>query len=48
MKEVTIKIEEDAYYYYFKAQAEVCNHTVEDIIALAAWSYFKMESECEI
>lgn len=47
MKEVTIRIEEDAY-YYFKAQAEVCNHTVEDIIALAAWIYFKMESECEI
>ena len=47
MKEVTIRIEEDAY-YYFKALAEVCNHTVEDIIALAAWSYFKMESEGEI
>ena len=47
MKEVTIKIEDEAY-EYFKAQAEVCNHTVEDIIALAAWSYFKMESESEI
>lgn len=44
MREVTINIEDDVY-EYFKAQAEVCNHTVEDIIALAAWSYFKMESE---
>ena len=47
MREVTIKIDDEAY-EYLKAQAEVCNHTVEDIIALAAWSYFKMESECEI
>ena len=47
MKEVTIKIEEDVY-EYFKAQAEDCNKTVEDFIALAAWHYFKMESEGEI
>ena len=47
MREVTIKIDEDAY-EYFKAQAEVCNRPVEDIIALAAWNYFKMECEGEI
>ena len=47
MKEVTIKIEEDVY-EYFKAQAEDCNRPVEDFIALAAWNYFKMESEGEI
>ena len=47
MKEVTIMIEEDAY-NYFKALAEVCNGPVEDFIALAAWNYFKMESEGEI
>ena len=47
MKEVTIKIEEDTY-NYFKAQAEDCNRPVEDFIALAAWNYFKMESEGEI
>ena len=43
-KEVTIKIEEDAY-EYFKAQADECNWPVEDFIALAAWSFFKMESK---
>lgn len=47
MREVTIKIEEDAY-DYFKAQAEGCNGSVEDFIALAAWNFFKMESEGEI
>lgn len=47
MKEVTIKIEEDAY-EYFKAQAEDCNKSVEEFIALAVWNYFKMESEGEI
>ena len=47
MKEVTIRIEEDAY-YYFKALAEDCNKTVEEFIALAAWNFFKMESEGEI
>ena len=47
MKEVTIKIEEDAY-NYFKALAEDCNRPVEDFNALAAWNYFKMESEGEI
>lgn len=47
MKEVTIEIEEDAY-EYFKAQAEDCNKSVEEFIALAAWNYFKMESEGEI
>jgi hypothetical protein len=47
MKEVTIKIEGEAY-EYFKAQAEDCNKTVEEFIALAAWNYFKMESEGEI
>lgn len=47
MKEVTIKIEENAY-NYFKALAEDCNRPVEDFIALAAWNYFKMESEGEI
>lgn len=47
MKEVTIKIEEDAY-NYFKALAGDCNRPVEDFIALAAWNYFKMESEGEI
>lgn len=47
MKEVTIKIEEEVY-EYFKAQAEDCNKTVEDFIALAAWNFYKMESEGEI
>ena len=47
MKEVTIKIEEEVY-EYFKALAEDCNRPVEDFIALATWSYFKMESEGEI
>ena len=47
MKEVTIKIDEDAY-EYFKAQEGLCDRPVEDIIALAAWNYFKMESEGEI
>ncbi len=47
MKEVTIGVEEDAY-NYFKAQAEDCNKSVEEFIALAAWNYFKMESEGEI
>ena len=47
MKEVTIEIEEGAY-EYFKAQAEDCNKSVEEFIALAAWNYFKMESEGEI
>lgn len=47
MKEITIEIEDDAY-NHFKAQAEVCNKTVEDFIALAAWNFFKMESEGEI
>ena len=42
MKEVTIKIEEDVY-EYFKAQSDDCNWPVEDFIALAAWSYYKME-----
>lgn len=46
MKEVTIKIEEDAY-NYFKALAEVCDRPVEDIIALAAGAYYKMEIEGE-
>ena len=46
MKEVTIKIEEEAY-EYFKAQAEVCDRPVEDIIALAAGAYYKMEIEGE-
>lgn len=47
MKEVTIKIEEEAY-NYFKAQAEDCNKTVEEFIALAAWNFYKMESKGEI
>ena len=47
MREVTIEIDEDAY-EYFKAQAEECNKPVEDIIAMAAWNFFKMESEGEI
>ena len=47
MREVTIKIEEEVY-EYFKAQAEECNKSVEEFIALAAWNYFKMESEGEI
>ena len=47
MKEVTIQVDDDAY-EYFKAQAEDCNRPVEDFIALAAWNYFKMESEGEI
>ena len=47
MKKVTIKIEEDVY-NYFKAQEEACNWPVEDLIALAVRSYFKMESEGEI
>ena len=47
MREVTIKIEEEAY-EYFKAQAEDCNKSVEEFIALAVWNYFKMESEGEI
>lgn len=47
MKEVTIEIEEEVY-EYFKAQAEECNKPVEEFIALAAWNYFKMESEGEI
>ena len=47
MREVTIRVEEDAY-DYFKAQAEDCNKSVEEFIALAAWNYFKMESEGEI
>lgn len=47
MIEVTIKIEDEAY-EYLKAQAEDCNKTVEEFIALAAWNFFKMESEGEI
>lgn len=47
MKEVTIEIEEEVY-EYFKAQAEECNKPIEEFIALAAWNYFKMESEGEI
>lgn len=47
MKEVTIKIEEEAY-EYFKAQADDCSKTVEEFIALAAWNFYKMESEGEI
>ena len=45
MKEVTIKIEDEAYEYF---KAEDCNKTVQDFIALAAWNFFKMESEGEI
>lgn len=47
MKEVTIEIDEDAY-EHFNTQAEECDKPVEDFIALAAWNYFKMESEGEI
>lgn len=47
MREVTIEIDEDAY-NYFKALAEECNWPVEDYIAWAAWTYFKMDSKGEI
>ena len=47
MKEVTIKIDENAY-NYFKALAEECNWSVEDYIAWAAWKYYRMDYEGEI
>ena len=47
MREVTSEIDDDAY-EHFNTQAEVCNRSVEYIIALAVWNYFKMEIEGEI
>ena len=44
MREGTIKIE-DEIYEDFKALAEACNRSVEDVIALSILFYFKLESK---
>ena len=47
MKEVTIKIEDDAY-NHFKALAEICERPIDYVIALAAYRYFNLWSKGEI
>ena len=44
MREVTIKIDDEAY-EYLKALAEICERPIDYVIALAAYRYFNLWSK---